>query len=532
MLPPRVASRRKPAGWWSAWELPTFLQDRHCKRVANFALMVTVLIAVVVLLDHLAIRDETARSRNRGTQAVAFVISAALYLVARSPRFSHSLVLKLSLVYEVLLCAVLSVGAQWFTASVRGTFVTMTLTCLVVAIFPLIVPTPPLHTFITALASAATGPLALTFVGWMGILTPRLDDYIVVSIFHTISVAIAVHGSRLIYGLNRDVAEARELGSYRIEAKLGEGGMGAVYRASHVMMRRPSAIKLVRPDEVGETSLARFEREAQLTARLTHPNTVTIFDYGRTPEGVFYYAMELLDGATLERIVHLAGPFTPGRTVKVLAELAGALEEAHGIGLIHRDIKPSNVILCTQGGKRDVAKLLDFGLVKELGGTGANDLTKEGSLTGTPQYMCPEALTAPETVDARSDLYALGAVGYFMLTGKPVFEGATVVEVCAHHLHTKPVPPSKRLGQPVPQDLELLLLCCLEKNPADRPQSAADLSLRLAACQSMGEWTEAQARRWWDRHGESLRPVIDADDDRAETIEKDLARDVPSQRRP
>ncbi len=332
--------------------------------------------------------------------------------------------------------------------------------------------------------------------------------------------------SKVIFGLRQQVREARRLGQYMLEAKLGEGGMGAVYRASHAMMRRPTAIKLVRPDQAGETNLARFEREVQLTARLTHPNTVTIFDYGRTPDGVFYYAMELLDGATLEEIVRADGPQPPGRVVKVLAELAGALEEAHGIELIHRDIKPSNVILCTQGGKPDVAKLLDFGLVKELGAQGGIELTRDSALTGTPQYMCPESLTSPDAVDARGDLYALGAVGYFLLTGQHVFEGTTLVEVCGHHLHSEPVAPSERLGEPVPDDLEDLLLACLEKDPAERPQSAAELARRLAACKSMGEWTEAEARRWWQRHGPSLRSASEAAAGSSETvaIAVDLAR--------
>ncbi len=332
--------------------------------------------------------------------------------------------------------------------------------------------------------------------------------------------------SVVIFGLRRQVRQARQLGQYTLERKLGEGGMGAVYRASHALMRRPTAIKLVRPDKAGETSLARFEREVRLTARLTHPNTVTIFDYGRTPDGLFYYAMELLDGATLDEIVGLAGPMSPGRVVKVLAELAGALEEAHGIDLIHRDIKPSNVILCTQGGKPDVAKLLDFGLVKELGGQDDVELTKDSALTGTPQYLCPESLTAPDAVDGRGDLYALGAVGYFLLTGQPVFEGATMVEVCGHHLHSEPVPPGERLGEPVPDDLEALILACLEKAPGDRPSSAAELGSRLAACQSMGEWTEAEARRWWTAHGDSLRANSAEDATRSETrtIAVDLAR--------
>jgi serine/threonine-protein kinase len=298
-------------------------------------------------------------------------------------------------------------------------------------------------------------------------------------------------------------------------------------------MRRPTAIKLVRPDLAGDNVLARFEREVQLTARLTHPNTVTIFDYGRTEDGIFYYAMELLDGATLKDIVRVDGPQPPGRVVKVLGELAGALEEAHGIELIHRDIKPSNVILCTQGGKPDVAKLLDFGLVKEIGDQEEMQLTKDGVLAGTPQYMCPESLTSPDAVDGRGDLYAVGAVGYYLLTGQHVFEGATILEVCGHHLHSEPQPPSKRVEGPVPADLEELLLSCLEKDPADRPQSAAALGQRLQACQSMGEWTETHARSWWDLHGESLRSVSDADEGHVETksLAVDLARYVPSQRK-
>jgi serine/threonine-protein kinase len=405
-----------------------------------------------------------------------------------------------------------------------------------------LVPSRPLRTLVlTALVAVpsvmVTVVKTLPFEPEPSLRSVTPDDVVATNVINiviwwTFITGVCTIVSAVIFGLRREVREARRLGQYTLEAKLGEGGMGAVYRASHAMMRRPTAIKLVRTDQAVETSLARFEREVQLTARLTHPNTVTIFDYGRTRDGIFYYAMELLDGATLKDIVSVDGPQPPGRVVKVLAELAGALEEAHGIELIHRDIKPSNVILCTQGGKPDVAKLLDFGLVKQLGDEGEIELTGEGVLAGTPQYMCPESLTSPDAVDARGDLYAIGAVGYFLLTGQHVFGGATIVEVCGHHLHSEPVAPSKRLDSPVPEDLEDLLLSCLEKDPAQRPQSAAELCQRLQACQSMGEWTETEARRWWNRHGESLRSVSDADDGRAETkaLAVDLARYVPQQR--
>jgi serine/threonine-protein kinase len=321
----------------------------------------------------------------------------------------------------------------------------------------------------------------------------------------TTVVCVAI--TRVIYGLRREVRRARQLGQYTLEEKLGEGGMGTVYRARHAMMRRPTAVKLLPPDKAGEANLARFEREVQLTAQLTHPNTITIFDYGRTPDGVFYYAMELLDGATLDDVVRLDGAQPPGRVLKVLAEVASALEEAHGVDFIHRDIKPANIILCSQGGKPDVAKLVDFGLVKDLAGADGVELTSTEAITGTPLYLSPEALNAPEKVDARSDIYALGAVGYFLLTGEHVFTGHTLVEVCGHHLHTEPEPPSQRLGQPVPADLETVLLSCLAKEASDRPQSASELLARVHSCASWGEWNGGQARSWWRENGESLRDL-------------------------
>jgi serine/threonine-protein kinase len=284
--------------------------------------------------------------------------------------------------------------------------------------------------------------------------------------------------------------------------------MGVVYRAHHGMMRRPTAIKLLRPEKAVEANLKRFEREVRLTARLTHPHTITLFDYGRTPDGIFYYAMELLDGASLDRVVAVGGPLPPARVVHVLYEVAGALVEAHDVGLVHRDIKPANIILCRQGGLHDFPKVVDFGLVKDLEPGGEAALTHAAAIAGTPLYIAPEAITSPESVSAQSDLYSLGAVGYFALTGKHVFDGRTLVEVCSHHLHSRPEPPSSRLGGPVPPDLEALLLGCLEKDPARRPEGARDLRRRLEACAAFGGWTEEQARAWWERNGASAAPAV------------------------
>jgi eukaryotic-like serine/threonine-protein kinase len=311
-----------------------------------------------------------------------------------------------------------------------------------------------------------------------------------------LAVAMAAFTSHVLYTLRRSVAEARQLGQYTLEDKIGEGGMGIVHRARHAMLRRPTVVKLLPPDRAGGDNIARFEREVQLTSRLTSPNTVAIYDFGRTPEGIFYYAMEYLDGVDLERLVEKSGAQPPGRVIHVLADACSALTEAHESGLIHRDIKPGNIMLCRHGGAYDVVKVLDFGLVKDLT-VGSNiKLTQADTLLGTPLYLSPEAITDPDTVDARSDLYALGAVGYFLLTGKPVFEGRSVAEVSAHHIHTPPAPLSRHAAN-VPEELETVLLSCLEKSPEARPASARALRSALLGCQAAGTWTEDDARAWW-----------------------------------
>jgi len=316
--------------------------------------------------------------------------------------------------------------------------------------------------------------------------------------------AIATATSHVIYGLRREVSSARKLGQYVLGDKLGEGGMGEVYRAHHQMLRRPVAIKLLPPARMGRAMLARFEREVQITAGLSHPNTVTVFDYGRTPDGLFYYAMELLDGASLDAVVELEGAQPEARVVHVLSAVAGALTEAHDKGLIHRDIKPANIMLCSRGGVHDVVKVLDFGLAKELDSGDSPDLTTKTALVGTPAYMAPEVIQRPDAVDARVDLYALGAVGYLLLTGAPVFEGTTIVEICAHHLHTQPFPPSVRLGRPVSPELEAIVLECLRKDPDERPASATVVQERLLACKVAGTWSREDARDWWQKNGPRL----------------------------
>jgi serine/threonine-protein kinase len=321
------------------------------------------------------------------------------------------------------------------------------------------------------------------------------------------AAAITTLASAVIYGLQQKVRQARQLGQYTLGRRLGEGGMGIVYQARHAMLRRPTAVKVLLPDKAGDESVRRFEREVQMTSQLSHPNTISIFDYGRTLEGDFYYAMEYLEGMNLQELVAGFGPQEPGRVAHILRQVAGSLSEAHGAGLIHRDVKPANVILCERGGLPDVAKVVDFGLVKDLQAHEPVEVTAANTIAGTPLYLSPEAITNGETVGPESDLYALGAVGYFLLTGRPPFEG-TLIEVCGHHLHTVPRPPSERLGRSLPRQLEAVLLRCLEKDPARRPASASELATALGACAGpdLAEWTQARASAWWREHGPGAEP--------------------------
>jgi len=229
-----------------------------------------------------------------------------------------------------------------------------------------------------------------------------------------------------------------------------------------------------------------------------------IFDYGRTPEGVFYYAMEYLEGLGLDQLVAADGPQPPARAAHILRQVLEALAEAHGVGLVHRDVKPGNVILCERGGVSDVAKVVDFGLVKDLEADGGT--THEATLVGTPLYLAPETIRSPNA-DARADIYSVGAVAYFLLTGRHVFEGETIIEICGHHLHTPPTPPSERLGRPLPAALEAWVLACLEKDPARRPPSAEEAAARLERCGLSGQWTPEQARAWWVAKGRALAAV-------------------------
>lgn len=313
------------------------------------------------------------------------------------------------------------------------------------------------------------------------------------------AVLVAVFGTYTINSIRREAFKAKQLGQYRLTGKLGEGGMGVVHRAEHQLLKRPCAIKLITPGKEADTTvLARFEREVQATATLTHWNTVEVFDYGHTDDGTFYYVMELLPGLSLEDLVKFHGPMPPARVVHFLRQCCSALAEAHAKGLIHRDIKPANIFAAERGGIYDVAKLLDFGLVREqFAREGSSKLTLEGTFSGSPLYMCPEQMGSYETLDARSDIYSLGTVGFFALTGRAPFVANNIWDIITAHKRD-PVQPPSQLNDAVPKDLEQVILRCLEKAPDDRYQGAADLDEALSKCECAGRWTAEDARAWWE----------------------------------
>ncbi|HVS38641.1 MAG TPA: serine/threonine-protein kinase [Gemmataceae bacterium] len=367
-----------------------------------------------------------------------------------------------------------------------------------------------------AVVAAATAilPMVLTVLfaswrNWMGgELLSALSDTAVIML---IAVSVAVFGSYRIHVLQQQASEARQLGQYRLKRLLGAGGMGEVYLAEHTLLRRPCAVKLILPEQtLDPTNLQRFEREVRAMATLTHWNTVEVFDYGHAEDGTFYYVMEYLPGKNLETLVERYGRLPPARVIHFLRQVCRALREAHGVGILHRDVKPSNIIACERGGVFDVAKLLDFGLVQTTGlGKDAEKLTVVGSVVGSPPYMAPEQATGREDLDGRSDIYGVGGVAYFLLTGVPPFVKDTAMEMMLAHAYEAPRPPSE-LRPDIPRDLEEVILRCLKKRPDDRYRDANSLEKALAACGDAGGWTEEDAAAWWGGARSQETPGTDA----------------------
>jgi serine/threonine-protein kinase len=362
---------------------------------------------------------------------------------------------------------------------------------------------------LTAVPLAAIPATAAFNPGLKGIdLTPIFIQAALTLMF---PAAIAVFAAARASALQRRAFEAErraeQIGQYALKRKLGEGGMGEVWLAEHALLKRPCAVKFIRPELAAHpATAARFAREVQAVTGLTHVNTVRVYDYGRAEDGSFYYVMEYLDGPTLEALVRETEPLPPGRVVYLLRQMCAALAEAHAAGLVHRDLKPGNVIVAALGGQRDVAKLLDFGLVQDLSADAEDRLTRTGTVLGTPAYMSPEQAAGESAVDGRGDIYGLGAVAFFALTGRPPFQGKSVGQVLAAH-RSEPPPPLTDFRPDVPADLMAVVARCLAKDPADRFPSAGDLDRALGQCGCAADWSAERAADWWQtRTGDGKVP--------------------------
>jgi serine/threonine-protein kinase len=475
-------------------------------RLARFARVIFEIAGVMLVAGWIAdvvLPGATwAASPGRYVHTAAVIVVGAAWLVLRGPTLRPGVLVVADAALTIGLStawALLGLGAPHDEAIEFSILLASTYTIFARSV---VVPSTTLRTaWISALAMAPT--VVAFFARGMpfvpGAERARVHAFLLFSTLWCVTgVVTAALNSRRIYGLRERIREMGKLGQYTLAEKLGEGGMGVVYRAHHSMLRRPAAIKLLLPERSTEHDLARFEREVQLTSRLSHPNTISIFDYGRSADGAFYYVMEYLDGIDLDRLVEHEGPLPAWRVVHILAQVSGALAEAHALGLIHRDIKPANLILTERADEPDVVKVVDFGLVRAVDDESADaSITRVGTIAGTPMYMSPEAISDPSTMDGRADLYAVGAAGYYLLTGRHVFAAANAVEMCSKHLTEEPVPPSQRVDIAIAADLERVILWCLAKRREDRPASAAALRAALLACSDAAAFDEAAARRWW-----------------------------------
>lgn len=429
--------------------------------------------------------------------AIGITLQAAIWrfwLLRRSLSFEQLYVLDATFTIGanliIAVCAVIAFDRR------PSAYTCLIYTCWTVLTRALVVPSTGTRTaVVTAIAMlpmGIAGGVLSQIATWPGPKdVPPLGLLVGYAQIATVAVLLSASGSRIIYGLRQKITAAEQLGQYKLVREIGRGGMGTVH---HALLRRPTAIKLLSPEKIGHDTLQRFEREVQHMSQLSHPNTVTIYHYGHSLGGVFYYAMEYLGGGIdLENLVHEHGRQPAERVRQILLQVCGALQEAHDRGLIHRDIKPPNIILCERGAMPDVAKVVDFGLVKEVTAeTGASTQV----ILGTPAYLAPEAVTDPSTVGPAADLYALGAVGYFLLAGRRVFDGTTAIELCIQHATKQPQPLSA-LGIDVPRELERILLWCLAKQPSERPASAQAVADALRDAGPFSDWDEARATAWW-----------------------------------
>ena len=502
----------------SMTSLPPALMAQAGRRLSVMALLYAGAFFLAGLLPILLLPIERAEFLSSPLRWLPTILSIASGLVmaflARRPGLSSEAVVRLGLAYQVLG----SIGiacAEYLQPHTAATAMSplrgLSWVSVWMLAFTITVPSSPPLALAAALGSASVVPIICGLAIRIGFMPPiaPLEFFLHVVLPYLVVVVIAGVGTRLVYTLGIDLKRALDLGSYQLEERLGAGGMGEVWRARHRLLARPAAVKLIRPEVFEAAGAAkqsslrlRFEREAQTTALLQSPHTIGLFDYGMTDEGAFYYVMELLDGFDLKTLVERFGPVSVERAVHVLTQACHSLAEAHAIGLVHRDITPANIFICRYGRDIDFVKVLDFGLVKPDTATTVSQPapTNIDRVGGTPAYMAPEQALGQRQIDGRADIYALGCVGYWLLTGSLVFPRPTAMAMAVAHSQAEPEPPSHRTELPIPASLDALILECLAKAPADRPPTAEILAQRLAALDDVPAWDRGRARDWWNLH--------------------------------
>ena len=523
----RTPTQRQTAG--STTHLPEEFVIDQVDRLMLFTAVAAGLWTIALLMHRVILPYTVGKTQPPGTFAieglsVAVCVLTSLYV--RYGRCTPQVKSDVGLWFMLVNAAAIAALNTWTTNPTAESLGRLSWVTIAILVSSMIVPTSPNKMLLTSLVAASMDPLGVWLAHLRGVPVPSFLATMAFAVPNYSCAIVATLPSHVFRRLGRRLREAQELGSYQLVELLGHGGMGEVWRARHRLLARDAAVKLVRPELLGAGNpaearimLSRFEREAQATAALHSPNSIRLFDFGRTDDGTFYYVMELLAGRDLESLVKDFGPLSAERVVYLLRQVCHSLAEAHARGLVHRDIKPANIYLCRSGLDYDVVKVLDFGLVK-LNKRDPTEtlLTSDHSTTGTPAYMAPEIILGHGDVDRRADVYALGCVAYFLLTGQLVFQGSTSMQILVQHVQSEPVPPSQRSELLIPPQLDELVLACLAKDPDKRPQDAAVLFDMTVGCKTCEEWGRDKAQAWWETHVPELTGPLTFVGDAADTV--------------
>ena len=491
-------------------ELPLDLLADVARRLKILCLLMFVAAPLSLLVRTLTSATGAGHVLQLAGITLACAVSLGLYLAVRREWIPPRRLGMAGSIYVVLIAAVValvSVPGAWYGGAAPPSS-RWSAVAVWVLIAQVVVPNPVGRSVLTAGLAIASEPLAILLFHGLGLgPLPPAASLIQLAWTDGFAAVLSVVISRTIYGLGEKVADARSVGRYQLTTRLGAGGMGEVWRATHRLLARPAAVKLIGPEALGDADQAlvaslfqRFEREAQATAALSSPHTISVYDFGIAQDGTFYYVMELLDGLDLHTLVARHGPQPPERVVHILRQACHSLAEAHARGVVHRDIKPANIFICRYGLDLDFVKVLDFGLVREMQPTapGGTHLTHPDAIVGTPAFLAPEGISGESPVDGRSDLYGLGCIAYWLLAGRDVFVKPNAMSLLAAHLKDRPDLVSAHAH--VPPELERVVMSCLEKDPARRPQTGEQLSQQLADTELEARWTRARAEEWWDRY--------------------------------